>query len=1619
MDQARGDFIDNQWVLPEGGAVLRSTSPSSGEPVFETLTDPGHAAHAVAAAKRALPAWSRLDPSERVTALRRFARELTSRVESLAQAIAQEVGKPIREARAEANGLIGRVDAVADQHLAQVQSWSPAGVDGECRYHPLGVIAVMGPYNYPLHLVHAHVIPALATGNTVVVKPSERAPLAAQRYAEAWAHAGLPPVLQMIQGGADVGRALVATPGIHGVALTGSWRAGRAIQEALLDRPEVLAALEMGGQNMAIVLPDADLDQALEGVLLGAFLTAGQRCTCTSRVLVAKEIADQFIPRLVAGARALSVGDPFGDAFMGPMASALDRERVDALCAAGRAAGAEVLLAPTPDGPGAYRGPSIHLIAPDHDSDYTREEVFGPDLAVTVVDDLDAALAVVNASAYGFSTSVFTARKAAFEQVYRETRVGCVNWNRSTNRASGAMPFGGVGRSGNYRPAGSDAVRYTTYPVQVQWNRPGVLENDPHVRRALAESDPVDALEIVHRLEEACEPYGLYPDVDPKGSLRLGRAQLDRGVNLAEPLRAELIARGVAADLDEGGVRVTFGAGVEAARGVAQTLADALHAIRWRHPTRFLGRRPAGSHVPAGDALALPRSDAFMKRLVAGGFVPDDKKPPILDLYRSAGGYLASVDDDPLVIFDAASQIATHAGGLNPPAVLRALWAGRFGATPIDGGDPRETSPALGELEATLRKAAGHHFPFVALSNSGGEANELALATCAQHRPGRRGVIAFRGSFHGRTLLALHQTWNPEKRLRFEIQGFQARWVDLASCGTPREPAPEPPGWIDAWSARRPAGEPRFDADGDELLAAELDALDAVERYLEDDQAAACIIEPMQSEGGENYASPRFFRALRALTTAYGVPLVMDEVQTGFHLGGPFFWHTLFDLPSPPDLITCAKKAQVGATLSHWPIPFRAETHPTSAIRGTVYAELLAAADPAELFADVDERLAALAKAHPETVLRPRHTGYAFGFDLPSPAALAHIVNQRLWRGWMVYGAGSQALRFRLHPELGPVAVEALFQRLHESLLDLEADAPTAWRAGASEHLADHAVTWPIVPAKLPPGHTLLKVGRAEWPKVRGAYEALQRVTYEPARQDDFERFTALMDDPDAVCLLVVQGSELPPRGKLVGACIAFPMEHFRNTDGPRQDENLGAGNTLYAADTTVHAEHRGSGLGRVLKEAQIAWAMQHRRRDGSLRYHFVVGRNRVGLTARMRWLNGQFGAVRVQRYLGQYGDPSGAADYYRINLLSPRLPPGARLRPQPPRVLDLDPGLERRLGDVRAEGEGAAELVEGFHAGRMNGAVVNKLSLCNFVTPGVVRAHEALRASAPKGLAHLVAASGRAEMLDKTLRAFKYHRGDAQVVISLGPVHAGMSTAAARAVSLPANHADNWFGWPSLSDPAHEPERCLAELKKELATRGGASVLAVVAEGVYEETGGAPTDGFWGALGAVLDEHDVPLLLIENTTAGYRGGRGMWRADTLPHPADAVLWFPGGQLGLGFVSDRYHVAEKLTLISTWAGDEVSLVRLLWELRVLRRLPVAARAAELAAALEPLGGAVSGDGLYRVVTTPNAARIHRQLADRGIAVGLLDEQRLRFAPALNVSREELERLAAAAREVKP
>ena len=1112
----------------------------------------------------------------------------------------------------------------------------------------------------------------------------------------------------------------------------------------------------------------------------------------------------------------------------------------------------------------------------------------------------------------------------------------------------------------------------------------------------MSASSPIERLDIRHQLEEVCEPYRLFPDVDESGAFRLELSQFgcsaELNRTLGDTLAAALVTADFAAAIEDGALVLT----PEDSAQAADALDEALYALRPLAPARFLSRLPQGTHVPhaEGDsALKLPRSDAYRARLVAADFLPDDKKPPVLDMHHASGPYLASIDDEPLIIFDAASQIATHAGGINPPEILEAMWTGDFDAFLAQNPDTRHQKAAPVEwLADRLREATDDTLPHIAFCGSGAEANEMALRVAAKSRPGRHRIVAFEGSFHGRTMAVLHATWNPAKRERFELEGFQARWCPWpTNNGTP---ALKGPITMAGWDTALGSSQRQAPADADALEAAEWEALVAVEAALEDDEAVAILAEPMQSEGGERHVSNRFMRRLRALALAYGVPFIMDEVQTGFGLGGPFFWHRGVGFETPPDLVTVAKKAQVGGLLSRTPIDIDHEVHVASAIRGLCQADIIAAGDPDAVEATVGERLCNLAEAYPKTILAPRVEGYSFGFDLPDKESVAHLIGQRLWRGWMLYGAGPKAVRFRLHPYVSVRALDGLFERLERSVKALEAGESTDWRR---DEMPDPYGAWPPPTHPADAAYTIERLDQARWRELQPAIAALQAQCYEPARRDDLDEFCDWLDE-DAIYF-----AALTETGALAGITVAFPLEREPTLDGPAQDPTMGEARTLYSAEVAVDEAHRGKGLGRALKDAQIAAAMSARTADGEARYDFITGRNRVGETDTMMGINEIYGAYEVSRHYEQYGDPEGVCSYYRIPLSAPRLPLSTAAEAS--ETLDLSPPLVERLG--------APELLKtGIHRGIMNGAIANKLSLCNFVTPGVVRSTEMLRAAAPKGLAHLVTASSRAEICDKGLRAIKYHRGSAQTVISIGPVCGGETTAAARALGKAADHPENWFSWPTTSDPTLDAEATLSELERLITEAGAEAILTAIIEPVYASTGRAVPESFWAPLRALLDRHGIPLVALEEASGGGRSGRGLWRSDSLPIQVDALWWFTGGQLGLCFLSDALYVPTKLTLISTWDGDELSHGRWLWEQRVIRGLDIRARSERLEAILSPLGE-LSGEGLHRTLHTGDDDALIAHLAAAQLRVTKGAEGGLLFTPHLDISEAELERLAEA------
>src|SRR6266850_4593736 len=472
------DFIAGNWAdpkAPDGAIEDRSPADLSlllgRHPWAVSQADA-----AVAAAREAQPAFGARPAGDREQLVRRIGAMLKQREEELARAIALDVGKPLWEARTEAQACSAKAAITVDEGLKLVSPFPAPGQAGaECRFRPLGVLAVLGPFNFPVHLPNGHVLPALACGNAVVLKPSDVAPQAAEVYARCLEQAGVPRgVFNLIQGGPAVGAALSAHRDVDGVLFTGSWAVGQAIQKANLGQTKLLA-LEMGGKNAAIVLADADPEKAAYDVLFSAFVSAGQRCTAASRAIVVGD-ARRFARRIAQLAQQLSIGHPLdGDVFMGPLASPVALEKFEQGIAAAQA---ETLLESRRLQPrglqGCYVSPSVHFVEQRRNSPYEREELFGPDLAVYPAASEEEAVRIANATEYGLAASVHTRDLAAFDRCQRALECGVVNWNAPTVGASGRLPFGGLKRSGNDRPAALWSTLYCAAPVAVMRGAPAL-----------------------------------------------------------------------------------------------------------------------------------------------------------------------------------------------------------------------------------------------------------------------------------------------------------------------------------------------------------------------------------------------------------------------------------------------------------------------------------------------------------------------------------------------------------------------------------------------------------------------------------------------------------------------------------------------------------------------------------------------------------------------------------------------------------------------------------------------------------------------------------------------------------------------------------------------------------------------------------------------------------------------------------------------------------------------------------------------------------------------------------------------------------------------------------------
>ncbi len=469
MNEARTQLlIDGQW-RDGGGGELDSLDPASGQSIWRGAVANHEDVHeAFAAARRAAADWALRAPAERAALLRAYAQQLEARREPLAALIGRETGKPLWEARSEVASMIGKVELSirAAAERAGTHEQSADGLRQVLRHKPHGVVAVFGPYNFPGHLPNGHIAPALLAGNTVLFKPSEHTPAVGAAMVACWQDAGLPPgVLNLLQGERATGEAIAAHRELDGLFFTGSARTGELLQREFVGRHQILA-LELGGNNPLLIRQTGHVDAALHDVLMSAFITSGQRCSCARRLLLPRgSWGDAFLLRLIDAAGRLRIGawDDTPEPFMGPLISAqAARQMIDAQDRL-IALGAQALLPLRRLERGsAFVTPGIidvsSIEAPD-------EEHFGPLLQLHRYDGFDEAIARANATRYGLAAGFIGDDEAEYRHFFARSRAGIVNFNRPTTGASGAMPFGGIGASGNHHPSGWYAADYCAYPV--------------------------------------------------------------------------------------------------------------------------------------------------------------------------------------------------------------------------------------------------------------------------------------------------------------------------------------------------------------------------------------------------------------------------------------------------------------------------------------------------------------------------------------------------------------------------------------------------------------------------------------------------------------------------------------------------------------------------------------------------------------------------------------------------------------------------------------------------------------------------------------------------------------------------------------------------------------------------------------------------------------------------------------------------------------------------------------------------------------------------------------------------------------------------------------------------
>jgi succinylglutamic semialdehyde dehydrogenase len=494
--ELKGNYFNNQYHQPIVSGpkaverfIERECPSNTNLQLWNCPVEYRHLEEVIASVNAGFSTWRKTKIEQRIDALKRFQENVLAKKETLARAIALEIGKPYWEALTEVGAVIAKVDVTIEHSLPRINSKSFNKIDGKAEgqihYKPIGPCLVIGPFNFPCHLANGQILSALISGNSIIFKPSEKACYSSQILMDCFAEANFPAgVINLIQGDGEMARRLVAEKTIKGIFFTGSKEVGKKIISATSTDLSKLVSLELGGKNTTIVHKDASVDTLLPELLNASFLTTGQRCTSTAIVAIHRSLQDEVVERFHQLSKRIIVDhatDHEKEPFMGPLVDQRSMDSYLLFMGMAKREGIETIMRGKQlerEHPGYYVSPSIHLASKwDNDSHFLSSEIFGPNCTFIPYDDIDEAIEMANSTEYGLASALFSQDEELFNHCVQNIDAGIFNFNRSTIGANAKLPFGGVKNSGNYRPAAVTTIDSCVYQMACLKNDHTLLDS--------------------------------------------------------------------------------------------------------------------------------------------------------------------------------------------------------------------------------------------------------------------------------------------------------------------------------------------------------------------------------------------------------------------------------------------------------------------------------------------------------------------------------------------------------------------------------------------------------------------------------------------------------------------------------------------------------------------------------------------------------------------------------------------------------------------------------------------------------------------------------------------------------------------------------------------------------------------------------------------------------------------------------------------------------------------------------------------------------------------------------------------------------------------------------------